>query len=397
MLKAVFILTCIIGSVPAIAVADEIKESSAYVGSDTCGACHSDKYDAWKTSKHSGERNALNGSANTTEPKQDWIENCSGCHTTNRSATEATWSEMGVGCEACHGPGGDHVSNGGDTGKIVSSKAADICGRCHGGNTTGKGLMSDGTRWVVGFHPGGKLSDVQRLQMTSLDPAELPPPVIENHPLIYNMWKASGHAKSSGGTFKIGDKEWTGPITCVACHNPHQSELPHQLVMDPHEICDACHNTQAGVVRGKGAKGIEPTRSLHTAISCVECHMTEKNHLMKILRPDDPNLSEDRVDTCSSCHEVKDRKIRADQIQDWEAWYRETLEPVQADMRIIDDAIKNNPNALNAELAEKLAVTKDNLSIIEQDGSDGVHNLDYALEIMALAKRDLVKIKEAVQ
>ncbi len=396
MLKVVFILTYIVGTVPAVAVADEVKESSAYVGSDACGACHTDKYDAWKTSKHSGTGSLADGSEKATEPKQDWIQNCSGCHTTNRSVRESTWSEMGVGCEACHGPGQDHVSNMGDIGKIVASPAADICGQCHGGNLSGAGLMSDGTRWAVGYRPGMKLADLPGLQMTPLDPAELPPPIIDNHPLTYNMWKASGHGKESGRTLTMGDKEWSGPITCVACHNPHQSEHPHQLVMDPHEICDTCH-TQKAVVQGKGAKGIEETRSLHTAISCVECHMTEKNHFMRVLRPDDPNLAEGRTDTCSSCHEVKDRKIRAEQIQDWEAWYRETLEPVQADMRIIDDAIKNNPNVLNAELREKLADTKANLSIIEQDGSDGVHNLDYALEIMALAKRDLAKIKAAVQ
>jgi hypothetical protein len=40
---------------------------------------------------------------------------------------------------------------------------------------------------------------------------------------------------------------------------------------------------------------------------------------------------------------------------------------------------------------------KSNLSIILNDGSNGVHNLDYALEIMNLAKRHLKKIKNAVQ
>ena len=66
-------------------------------------------------------------------------------------------------------------------------------------------------------------------------------------------------------------------------------------------------------------------------------------------------------------------------------------------MKIVDEALKKNPDLLNAELREKLEDTKANLSIIEQDGSDGVHNLDYALEIMALAKRDLAKIKAAIQ
>ncbi|MDH4248907.1 MAG: cytochrome c family protein, partial [Deltaproteobacteria bacterium] len=42
---------------------------------------------------------------------------CMGCHTTNASVTggvngqpfETTWSDLGVACEACHGPGAAHV------------------------------------------------------------------------------------------------------------------------------------------------------------------------------------------------------------------------------------------------------------------------------------------------
>ena len=41
--------------------------------------------------------------------------------------------------------------------------------------------------------------------------------------------------------------------------------------------------------------------------------------------------------------------------------------------------------------------TINNSSIIIEDGSNGVHNLDYALEIMILAKRHLKEIKKAIQ
>lgn len=78
--------------------------------------------------------------------KNDWETNCSTCHATgfrllsydpkNPAAQKFAMSEMNVGCEACHGPGGAHV---------VSHKKADIwsftgkskaeqtkvCGYCH--------------------------------------------------------------------------------------------------------------------------------------------------------------------------------------------------------------------------------------------------------------------------
>lgn len=395
MLKAILILTCFIGTAPALPAADETDNTSEYIGSDQCDACHPDQYAAWNSSRHAGGQNRNEGSENASKPDQNWIENCSGCHTTGMNTRELTWKERGVGCEACHGPGSDHASTA-DASRIVSSVSADICGQCHSGNQSGEGLMSDGTKWIVGFRPGMQLSEIQGLQLSVVDPEKLPPPPVNNHPLIYNMWKASGHSKTSGRTFTIEGKEWSGPITCIACHNPHNSENPHQLVADPEDLCSSCH-FQDAVLKGKGAQGVEQTRSLHTPINCIKCHMTESNHLMRVLRPDDPDLAKDRTDSCSACHEVKDREIRAHQIKDWEAWYRETLEPVQADLRIIDAALKKNPNLLDAELNKKLEVTKSNLAIIEQDGSEGVHNLDYALEIMSLAKRELAKIKEAIQ
>ena len=50
--------------------------------------------------------------------RQIWNVNCFNCHATNLAqgfdpATrryETTWTEMGIGCEACHGPGRKHVA-----------------------------------------------------------------------------------------------------------------------------------------------------------------------------------------------------------------------------------------------------------------------------------------------
>jgi len=390
MLKTLHILLIIVFAViPATAAAAQ-KEDSGYEGSSVCGGCHSEEFNAWKSSRHAGEFE------NTAGKDKNWKELCAGCHATGMNGTESAWKETGVGCEACHGPGSGHVSGMGDRSKIVSTVSADVCGRCHSGTLSGDGLMQDGTMWVVGYRPGMKLDDVPGLRIPVLDPEALPPVPVNSHPLTYNMWKASKHNQVFEQTFTIGEKEWSGPITCIACHNPHSSDNAHQLVAPPGSICDSCHS-QSAVLTGVGAKGIEQTRSLHSAISCVECHMTENNHFMRILRPDNSDLSPDRIDTCSSCHEVKDRETRAHQLQDWEAWYRETLEPVQAAVKTVEEALRNNPDLLSPELEKKFEDTKANLSIIERDGSRGAHNLDYALEIMSLAKRDLTKIQAALK
>ena len=382
MKKGIFIFTCIAISIMAMTATGIENVPSRYVGSSACQTCHTDAYNAWKSSKH----------ANMFKPSPDTTPECNGCHTTGINALEQTSKEDDVGCEVCHGPGGDHITNGGDVDKIVSTNSADICGRCHSGNQSG-----DSGRWMTGYKPGMKLSDIAGLKLIPVNPEKLPPPVVDIHPsLTFNMWLASGHSRAPTRKIQIKGKDWTGPISCMACHNPHYSDNPSQLIMKPENICNECH-FQREVLKGKGAKGIEETRGLHTAIPCYKCHMTEGNHLMKVLRPDNPDLAEGRTDSCSACHDDRDRKTRARQIQDWEVWYREAMDPIQADLKTIEIALEKNPDLLNAEFKARLDDIKGNLSIIINDGSDGVHNLDYALEIMALARRHLAEIKKAIQ
>ena len=133
-----------------------------------------------------------------------------------------------------------------------------------------------------------------------------------------SMWEASGHSKAigvvknnnmasadcyachsaegfaaklQGNKVDSTQKETFHTISCLACHSPRSTEHPRRLVLDPEKICTACH-TQGNFLKGTGARGVEDTRSVHSAVPCISCHMTGGNHLMKVIRPDDPNLSE---------------------------------------------------------------------------------------------------------
>jgi predicted CXXCH cytochrome family protein len=476
--KVLFVGFSIIAGLIGNAWSQDRKDVSEYVGSKTCLSCHAEKEKPWKSSRHANmlvpvvnasslpldpakapeklqselkkasymvagtffiapdpETKHLkllgvvyDKASNTYKPSNvnlDWSTSCSGCHTTNMNTRTLTWGEDGIGCEACHGPGQNHTS--GDASKIVVSKAADICGQCHGGNDaqTGGKLMADGTKWVVGFKPGMKLSDVPGLQMTPVDPAKLPPdPALDaNHLRNYNMWAASGHSKAltliskspqatadcygchsaegfaaklEGKKVDLSKKESFNSITCVACHDPHNSGHPRQLRMDPEELCNSCH-TQNAVLKGKGAKGIEDTRSFHSAVPCVSCHMTESNHLMKVIRPDAPDLPEKRLDTCTNCHKDNNRKARAAQIKEWQSTYQERMDALQSEIKTISAVLKEKPDLLNAELKAKFGNVRTNLSILVRDKSRGAHNIDFAAEIFSLASRDLAEIKAAVK
>ena len=236
------------------------------------------------------------------------------------------------------------------------------------------------------------------------------------------MWEASGHSKAIGrlantassadcyachstegfeakmkGTkVDVAKKESYHSISCLACHSPLGSKYPYRLVADPEDLCESCHSQRA-VLKGEGAKGIEDMRNVHSAVTCVSCHMTEGNHRMKVLRPDDPNLSEKRIDTCTGCHKDNNRATRANQLQEWQSEYKEKMEPLQAEVKAIGAAVKEKPDLLNDALKAKLNNVRFNLSILERDRSRGAHNLDFALEVMALASADLKALKAAVK
>ena len=122
-----------------------IPSKAAYVGSDACRSCHEAEYETWSKSNHAhaGETLVDKGQGGNAE--------CLPCHTTaygktggfpeaQRLVDHADLAR--VGCESCHGPGGDHVGQNatrfgtilslGD--KCDSCVILQICGECHDDN-----------------------------------------------------------------------------------------------------------------------------------------------------------------------------------------------------------------------------------------------------------------------
>ncbi|MFM8480478.1 MAG: multiheme c-type cytochrome, partial [Gammaproteobacteria bacterium] len=82
-----------------------------------------------------------------TQPAQNWNFMCADCHSTDirrnysadESAFDTRWSDLAVGCEACHGPGSKHVAApvkpyrvgmGGQVGAGRDLPAADLSAAC---------------------------------------------------------------------------------------------------------------------------------------------------------------------------------------------------------------------------------------------------------------------------
>jgi len=90
----------------------------AFVGSEACGDCHEEAWEAFARSPHhQAQRRIL-----TARPQRARLPECTRCHVTGFGYAggfvdlETTPDLAEVGCEACHGVGGNHVAAGGERG-----------------------------------------------------------------------------------------------------------------------------------------------------------------------------------------------------------------------------------------------------------------------------------------
>lgn len=111
------------------------EQSGSYVGSEACGECHQEQFESFsKYSKKSHtQRGVLKMFSDLEEQEK---KECYECHTTGYGrggfvSYETTPQFADVGCETCHGPGGDHAEYGGDTEYITRRPLVESCEKCH--------------------------------------------------------------------------------------------------------------------------------------------------------------------------------------------------------------------------------------------------------------------------
>ncbi|HKI97099.1 MAG TPA: multiheme c-type cytochrome [bacterium] len=230
---------------------------------------------------------------------------CMGCHTTNShvdydAATQkfnTQWTDLGVTCEACHGPGRQHIaakiqdkaSTIINPAKMADPKrAAMICGACHTRGTSQNGKFA----YATSYKPGGQLNFA-----FDEKPAVYPDGSPKEHHQQYNDWEASGHATSG--------------VMCWDCHSPHARGKSNrfQLKLPGSMLCTTCHQ-----VKHTGYHG------LHSVNNCIGCHMPStvqsatpndlRSHRMTVVRPEltveaggDVN---EQPNSCNLCHYHKD-------------------------------------------------------------------------------------------
>ena len=365
-----------------------------------------------------------------------WLSTCAGCHVTglqvrtqaNPNVT-ASFVELGITCEHCHGPASEHVRDPFSV-KPVASTDATTCGQCHqrgasvarrpDGRTFGYPLSADGRQYV----PGDDLAKYYRTANPKEDPGLFWPNGLarNSHHMQYPEWLMSGHAnaltnlKASGhasdrclschSADAIVNPRTTlatakNGVTCQACHDSHN---PTALRVSAEKLCGSCHNAGGPVEPGKpvhhpnkemyegaGVPGVPLTPSEHflAGVTCQDCHMPKVtdnphkgSHLMRVVTPAE-GLKYGMPDSCTACHKASREYMQArlDRIQ-------QTVEARLASLKTQLDALAadhgNNPLYLEAKL---------HYDFIVADGSRGFHNPKYTLLLLDTAEEKLAKLK----
>jgi len=259
-----------------------------------------------------------------TGRQQNWNFMCADCHSTNvRKGYDAasdrfqtTWSEINVGCEACHGPGSRHVrwarsqtsSRPSDNGLTVhlierrgvrwtldmgtllpkrstprtTSTEINVCAQCH----------SRRAQIAEGYTAGASLEDYYVPEL-----------------IMPGLYYADGQQRDevyTYGSFLQSRMAHAG-VTCADCHEPH-SQRPRAA---GNPLCLQCH---APTKYDTAAHHFHPAQS--TGAQCVSCHMPPTNymvvdarrdHSFRVPRPD-RSVRLGVPNPCTGCH--RDRSAR---------------------------------------------------------------------------------------
>ncbi len=261
---------------------------------------------------------------------KNWSARCAECHATgfekNFDAKTKTYAstqeEIGVGCEACHGPGEAHRE---------WALANDSYDPERWANLTTKGFTMD-------FRAGPE-AEIQQCASCHArrEPFEAgnPMPGTPFHdayrlsPLRPGLYHANGQILDEVyvyGSF-LQSKMYANGVACTDCHNPHSAER----VAEGNAVCTQCHNP-AGNSRFPSLRLAEyddPKHHFHPVDSdgaqCKSCHMIERNymgidgrrdHSFRVPRPD-LSVETSSPNACNDCHDDKTAGWASETVAEW--------------------------------------------------------------------------------
>lgn len=300
---------------------------------------------------------------------QVWNRSCYRCHSVGgrprpdleTGVAHTDVAELGIACEACHGPAEAHVEAmrapvrryrereaeaGGaaivNPERLSHSKGSQVCGFCH----SVKWFEDGPDLWAEGFayRPGDDLdATTPVVRPTKVDEQPWIAELLERHPTLFEMqfWP--------DGVIRVAGREYNGlvesacfqegELSCMTCHSMHDSDPNDQLRAEAmtDAVCFSCHSeyeSPEAIAR----------HTRHTpgglGSACVDCHMPHTTYgLLKATRSHQirsPGLKADlaagRPNACNLCHLDQTIGWAAHWLSEW--WGHEAPELGEAETEI---------------------------------------------------------------
>ncbi|MFN8546511.1 MAG: cytochrome c3 family protein [Candidatus Eisenbacteria bacterium] len=423
-----------------IAVATYLPEVSPFFrGAAYCATCHAggvggDQYTTWSHSPHASAMAPLVAYGQGANP------NCVGCHTVgtyglnaNGTANNGGYDETavarleGVQCENCHGPGSQHPTP--DAGSVHISNEAEMCGQCHNGTHhptydewhTGAhaapieeaALRASCAKCHNGLLGAQFLDDPEAFRNPSADLTAMTPhtcsvchdPHGNGNPGALRDAAVTDRALPNS---HLVEKAGAGRL-CMSCHNSRRTDNDIRTQINngsahlgPH------HSVQGDMIAGVNAyTKVDSTfawstsRHIEIQDACITCHTHPHegdpengiaNFTGHTFRP--------TVEACQPCHGTIEEfdQVMAHNDYDGDG----TVEGVQNEVDGLLDILKETiiaatatqegRDALRADFEVKMGdatiTTPDqrraayNWAFVSFDGSHGVHNATYSIQLL---------------
>lgn len=297
-------------------------------------------------------------------PNQNWNLNCIDCHATQGQARpnprttsfETRTGELGISCEACHGPGKTHVTHHrsitqrylqhmSDTpddtiinpAKLSAERSSEACGQCHGIKWIPN--RKDHLQYGARFRPGQELAKTEPLvRPTRLDEQPwLSGPLQQNPTYLRDHYWSDGMVRVSGREYSgmiEAPCHQRGALSCISCHSMHHSDPNDQLAqdMETNAACTQCHEDIEKNLEQHTHHAPESSGSL-----CYNCHMPHTTYgLLKAIRShqiDVPTVratvETGRPNACNLCHLDKTLEWTGNHLSEWYAQPKETISEEQ--------------------------------------------------------------------
>lgn len=264
-----------------------------------------------------------------------WNDNCVFCHNVapspgfdaGRGTFDTHVAELGVACEACHGPGAEHVARNSspirryllhasdapdpsivNPARLSPERSADVCGRCHGQRMT-----DDIGRFLAHgdpFVPGEDLALYSAPLFADT--------TLHGEPVFGPRFWADGTPRLTAYEYQgllQSRCASEGGLTCTSCHGMHDANPDGQIRPElsagaGEGMCVSCH---------EGVRSGHPSSAPHPSASCISCHMPDVVYGVRGVRishridiPVASGLEPGaRPDACVLCHaELDDERRR---------------------------------------------------------------------------------------